>query len=162
MPVYPWKMELYSYVIENATQYVFYHYDYDENDQQALLPYCANIPVSELKTLTYKATPAPKGFFENFIEPNLEKYSSNYDWDSETNSYIQYESRKVYDKIASLLEPENTVIIKYVDDDYSVSGRSLLIQVKRNNELIPVVYKENGHWYPFDRDIPRNRKTCLS
>ena len=70
--------------------------------------------------------------------------------------------RKVFDKIAQHLEPENTVIIRYVDDDYSVSGRSLLIQIKRNNELIPVVYKEKGHWYPFDRDIPRNRKTCLS
>ncbi len=80
---------------------------------------------------------------------------------SATNSDFIFD-RKVYDKILQQLTPDSTIIIRYVDDDYSVSGRSLLIQIKRNNELIPVVYKENGHWYPFDRDIPRNRKTCLS
>lgn len=80
---------------------------------------------------------------------------------SATNSDFIFD-RKVYDKILQQLTPDSTIIIRYVDDDYSVSGRSLLIQVKRNNELIPVVYKENGHWYPFDRIIPKNRKTCLS
>ena len=80
---------------------------------------------------------------------------------SATNSDFIFD-RKVYDKILQQLTPDSTIIIRYVDDDYSVSGRSLLIQIKRNNELIPVVYKEKGHWYPFDRIIPKNRKTCLS
>ena len=97
IPIDVWVGGLYDYAIQNTPQYVYYFYDYDENDQQALLPYCANIPVSELKTLTYKATPAPKGFFENFIEPNLEKYSSNY-WDDETSTVIHYRTVEVYDK----------------------------------------------------------------
>ena len=80
---------------------------------------------------------------------------------SATNSDFIFD-RKVYDKILQQLTPDSTIIIRYVDDDYSVCGRSLLIQIKRNNELIPVVYKEKGHWYPFDRIIPKNRKTCLS
>lgn len=70
--------------------------------------------------------------------------------------------RKVYDKILQQLSPDSTVIIRYVDDEYSMSGRSLLIQVKNANELISVVYKDKGHWYPFDCNIPRNRKSYLS
>lgn len=97
VPFLVWVADLYGYAIQNTPQYVYYRYDYDENDQQALLPYCANIPVSELKTLTYKATPAPKGFYESFIEPKLENNSSNY-WDNETSTVIHYETVEVYDK----------------------------------------------------------------
>ena len=82
---------------------------------------------------------------------------------SATNSDFIFD-RKVYDNILQQLSPDNTIIIRYVHDDYCVSGRSLLIQIKSDNELIPVVYKDKGHWYPFDRNIPRNinRKAYLS
>ena len=70
--------------------------------------------------------------------------------------------RKVYEKILQQLSADSTVIIRYVDDEYSMSGRSLLIQVKNTNELIPVVYKDKGHWYPFDRNISRKGKSYLS
>ena len=69
---------------------------------------------------------------------------------------------KVYDKILKQLSPDSTIIIRFVHDEYSASGRSLLILIKNNNEVIPVVYKDKGHWYPFDRNLPRNRKIYLS